>query len=184
MSSILAKRALTCHRDTPCAAIVAVGASICLRADHGWDVEFVAVGNPGEIVLPPPADAVHTDGLWRSSCFELFFAKTSDSYGELNLSPSGAFAAYHFDHYRTGMKPIAMPAPEIALTVARDRLTLRAHLSEDVLPWDGTGRLGICAVIREKTGAMSYWALAHAPGKPDFHHRDCFALQLPPQEKP
>ena len=26
---------------------------------------------------------------------------------------------------------------------------------------------------------MSYWALAHPPGKPDFHHPDCFALELP-----
>jgi len=22
--------------------------------------------------------------------------------------------------------------------------------------------------------------LAHPPGKPDFHHPDCFALELPP----
>jgi hypothetical protein len=33
-------------------------------------------------------------------------------------------------------------------------------------------------VIEEIDGALSYWALRHAPGKPDFHHRDAFALEL------
>ena len=36
------------------------------------------------------------------------------------------------------------------------------------------------AVIEEKDGTKSYWALAHPPGEPDFHHPDCFALDLPP----
>jgi len=35
-------------------------------------------------------------------------------------------------------------------------------------------------VIEEKDGAKSYWALAHPPGAPDFHHRDCFAIELAP----
>jgi hypothetical protein len=34
-------------------------------------------------------------------------------------------------------------------------------------------------VIEETNGRKSYWALAHPPGKPDFHHSDCFALGLP-----
>ena len=33
-------------------------------------------------------------------------------------------------------------------------------------------------VIEELDGTKSYWALAHPPGKPDFHHPDCFALTL------
>jgi hypothetical protein len=39
-------------------------------------------------------------------------------------------------------------------------------------------RVGLAAVIEEKSGALSYWALRHAPGKPDFHHPDAFALTL------
>ena len=60
---------------------------------------------------------------------------------------------------------------------------MTASLSEDALPWDRTGELGISAVIEEQDGRLSYWALAHPPGKPDFHHRDCFALRLPPVER-
>lgn len=180
MSRVLAKSALVCHPDTPCAALAAVGAQIALSEDHGWDVKFVAVGRPDDIVLPPPADAVHRDGLWRTTCFELFFAQSGDAYAELNLSPSGAFAAYHFDHYRTGMRAIALPAPRITLDIGHERLVMTAHLAEDDLPWDGTGRIGIAAVIEERAGAISYWALAHPPGRPDFHHHDCLALRLPP----
>ena len=38
--------------------------------------------------------------------------------------------------------------------------------------------LGLSAVIEEANGRKSYWALAHPPGKADFHHADCFA-ELP-----
>ncbi len=39
--------------------------------------------------------------------------------------------------------------------------------------------IGISAVIEETDGTKSYWALAHPPGKPDFHHPACFAATLP-----
>jgi hypothetical protein len=50
----------------------------------------------------------------------------------------------------------------------------------DLAPFADTSlTLGLSAVIEEKDGTKSYWALAHPPGKPDFHHKDCFALTLP-----
>lgn len=183
MSRVLATRALLCHPATPCPAIAAVGAKIVQEADHGWTIEFVAVGKPGEIAVPRAAPRVHTDELWKTTCFELFLAQQGDAYVELNLSPSGAFAAYHFDHYRTGMKVLPMPAPDIALDIGSERLTMTVRLSEDDLPWDRTGRMGISAVVADKSGCTSYWALAHPPGRPDFHHHDCFALALPSVER-
>jgi hypothetical protein len=39
--------------------------------------------------------------------------------------------------------------------------------------------MGISAILVERDGRKSYWALAHPPGEPDFHHPDCFALELP-----
>ncbi len=38
-------------------------------------------------------------------------------------------------------------------------------------------RLAVSAVMQSDQGVISYWALAHPPGKPDFHHRDGFALR-------
>jgi hypothetical protein len=46
------------------------------------------------------------------------------------------------------------------------------------LPVDVPWRLGLSAVIEEKGGSKSYWALAHPPGAPDFHHQEAFALEL------
>jgi len=43
----------------------------------------------------------------------------------------------------------------------------------------GAMRLALSAVIEEERGRLSYWALRHPPGKPDFHHPDAFALALP-----
>jgi hypothetical protein len=40
-------------------------------------------------------------------------------------------------------------------------------------------RLGLSAVLEEKDGTKSYWALAHPnPDKPDFHLADCFTAKL------
>ncbi len=40
--------------------------------------------------------------------------------------------------------------------------------------------LALSAVIEQRDGGLSYWALRHAPGQPDFHHPDGFALTLRP----
>ena len=39
-------------------------------------------------------------------------------------------------------------------------------------------RIAAAAVLEDETGTLSYWALRHAPGKPDFHHADGFLLEL------
>ena len=39
-------------------------------------------------------------------------------------------------------------------------------------------RLALVAVIAEKNGSLSYWALAHPPHRPDFHHAEAFVLVL------
>ena len=66
-------------------------------------------------------------------------------------------------------------------------LTLQAALVLDhlsILPRDATWRLALSAVIEETNGNKSHWALAHPPGKPDFHHADGFAYELSPAVHP
>jgi hypothetical protein len=45
-------------------------------------------------------------------------------------------------------------------------------------PADAPLRIGLSAVIEDRDGSLSYWALRHPHGKPDFHHPDAFALEL------
>ena len=134
--------------------------------------------------MPDPATPCFRDGLWQHSCFEAFIrADHGDFYCELNLSPSGEWAAYAFDSYREGMRPVA-PLPALAIACARSDSSIELKAQVDLngveaLASSRSWRLGLSAVIEDVHGNKSYWALAHPPGAPDFHHKDCFALELP-----
>ena len=106
------------------------------------------------------------------------------AYYEFNFAPSTQWAAYRFSSYRSGMRVAAeISAPLIEVQSSPDCYTLQASLELDRLsglPGDALWRLGLSAVIEDTSGRKSYWALAHPPGKPDFHHSDCFAHRIFP----
>jgi hypothetical protein len=124
---------------------------------------------------PQAAARARTDELWRTTCFEAF-VRTADGYVEYNLSPSGAWAAYRFDGYREGMRALEITAPFIVTRMAPGRFGLTVDVD---LPEDATDAVGLTAVVEGVGGAIAYWALAHPSDKPDFHHSDSFALELP-----
>lgn len=95
-------------------------------------------------------------------------ATRSRAYREYNFSPSGEWASYAFSSYRKRRR--ARPVIP-AIRVRRNGL-------EAMIKASGRLAIGLSAVIEEKSGALSYWALRHPPGKPDFHHRRSFALEL------
>ena len=145
------------------------------RAGRVLSLEYVLAGPVERVWRPEAAARVRTDGLWRATCFEAF-VRTADGYVEYNLSPSGAWAAYRFDGYREGMGALDMPAPFIVTRRAPGRFALTADVS---LPEDAGREVGLTAVIQGLDGSNAYWALAHPSDKPDFHHPDSFALELP-----
>lgn len=138
-------------------------------------------GRIADLNLPPIETGGRADGLWRHSCFEAFVAvPLRAGYLEFNFAPSTRWAVYAFDGYRSGMRvAVEVAAPQIAVQVAPDRYVLQATVDLPV-PSRDSWRLGLSAVIEDAGGAISYFALAHPPGKPDFHHPDCFACELPP----
>ena len=103
-------------------------------------------------------------------------------YREFNFSPSGEWAVYDFQSYRNArMQERALenelsPVIEVHRTI--DRLELAAEICQDLLPHGRALRLGLSAVVEDVSGKLSYWALRHPPGKPDFHHPEAFVLQL------
>jgi hypothetical protein len=118
------------------------------------------------------------DELWRTTCLEAFLQESGgNAYREWNFAPSGQWAAYDFVRYREGMSPaeIASP-PYIRMEDNLTWWTLGATIAVDA---DRKWMLGLSAVLEEKDGTKSYWALAHAAEKPDFHAADCFAAKLP-----
>ncbi len=143
-------------------------------------VHYAVEGAVAEIAAPPVCAPERKDGLWKQTCFEAFIGDGA-AYYEFNFSPSTEWAAYRFDGYRAGMKPADIAAPKIERSATATGFDLYTEVAIDALqlagapPW----RLGLSAVIKDRDGAASYWALAHADGAPDFHHAGCFALQIP-----
>lgn len=176
---------LTPHPDTPCEAVTKIEVNLARAAPASLALRFVTTGDIAAVRWPEPVERARADDLWKHSCFEAFIRpEGGEAYYEVNLSPSNRWAGYRFDRYREGMEP----PPGLALT----HLTRRASASlyelvatldlsgQSDLALDHPARLGLSAVIEETNGRKSYWALAHAPGKPDFHHPDAFAFDLEP----
>ena len=95
---------------------------------------------------------------------------------EYNFSPSGAWAAYQFTGYRAGMRPIVEAARRSTPRNRAADSTLAASAGSRWLrcPRRDGLRLGCRAVIEDRDGALSYWALRHPSEKPDFHNADRF----------
>ena len=141
---------------------------------------WFGVGAPAErFVIPATEDPARRDELWRTTCFEAFLGvHGQDGYREWNFAPSGDWAAYDFSGYREGMAEAEIGSPPyIRMEDNLTWWTLGATIATDAAC---RFELGLSAVLEEKDGTKSYWALAHpSVDKPDFHHRDCFAARLP-----
>lgn len=155
-----------------------------VRAVHGrisWAEELrleYRVENAQVLEVPGPLSPARTDELWRTTCFELFVKCVgADAYTEYNFSPSSEWAAYAFDGYRLNIRNAPMHHPAILGWCDGQDYVLEVDRGP-ILP-TGDILLSLSAVIEETDGTKSYWALRHPPGKPDFHHPDCFALHLP-----
>jgi hypothetical protein len=76
---------------------------------------------------------------------------------------------------------VSAPAIAVKTSSALFRLQASFELGQlSDLPRDARWRLGLSALIEDTSGSKSCWALAHPPGKPDFHHPDCFAHEFSP----
>lgn len=173
--------ALVPHPETPCAEVRALALILERPAPGRLTLHYRLEGDIGALRLPEPRAAVRSDGLWHHTCFEAFLAPGGGhGYWEYNFSPSGAWAAYQFSGYREGMAPVMKgAAPAISVRDDRDSLTLSAAVDISWMPCaEAELVLGAAAVIETRAFVLSYWALAHPAGKPDFHHADSRIVPL------
>jgi hypothetical protein len=172
------RHTLRLHPDSRCAAATQIEADIARPRPGSLVLSYVVSGRISDLRLPPIVASARADELWRHTCFEAFVRPSaSPGYYEFNFSPSTQWAAYRFDSHRSGMRVATeIGAPRIEVRSDEATYTLQAALELDGL--SSPLHLGLSAVLEETNGRKSYWALAHPPGKPDFHHADCFALEL------
>jgi hypothetical protein len=169
------RRLLTAHPEFPSQAVCGIEIEISRPSPGVLSLTYILTGDMDAVVLPPPAPPARTDELWRTTCLEAFVRpEPGEAYCEFNFAPSTEWAAYRFTGYRQGMAPLEIPAPVIDVGATAKSLELRVSIAAAT-----PARLAISAVIEETGGRKSYWALAHPPGRPDFHHGAGFAYELP-----
>jgi hypothetical protein len=174
------RHALTRHPSSASPAN-AIEAEI-VRTPESIALSYTVTGDIGQLAIPELANPTRADELWKHTCFEAFIMPEQGAgYSEFNLSPTGQWAAYHFKAHRSGMSNIAQASdPGVGSRAFGDRFDLRATFDLRGLPnLDGPWKVGLSVILEDTSGTRSYWAVKHPENKLDFHHLDCFALQLP-----
>jgi len=173
--------ALQPFEPLPPLADLAISGEISRRGERlkiGYDLQ----GPLETVLIAAPAERPsRLDELWQTTCFELFLAcPGQEPYWEFNLSPAGHWNVYRLEGYRRGLA--AEPAyHQLDLRVSHDPRELRLVLEADLPPGlaaDQPLQAAITAVIQQRSGLVSYWALNHGGPEADFHRRDGFRLSL------
>lgn len=175
--------ALTRHPSTPAPAVQRIDVELESTSDGDLRLRYFLDGDVAAITLPPHAAPRQADGLWQHTCFEALIAgQGSRAYCEFNFSPSTEWAAYGFSAYRAGMVSLQYSSPPtVSVSVADDRIALEAIIPLEALlalPGDGMLLVSLAAVVEDRDGRLSYWALAHRAEKPDFHSPAGFVLEI------
>jgi hypothetical protein len=182
----VAQRAqLYAHPDASAEFVWGITAEAHLNSGISLTCRYSLHGDMMHVAIPQPRAGRRADGLWRHTCFEAFVAvDDTPGYFEFNFSPALDWAAYRFDYYRSGMTVATLaqaPGLQVRRTGGQLEVTATVFLAGiAVLRTARVMRLGLAAVIEEDEEQLSYWALQHPAGRPDFHHPDGFALELRP----
>lgn len=178
----MTEQTLIPHPAATCAAVRSVDARVLLAsAGAAVRFEYRLTGEVARLAVPERAAPRRAERLWERTCFEAFVAPVDgDRYCELNFSPSTEWAAYAFDGYRQGMRPLRLGAPpSIGVEQTADELHVTADVELGALagagwPW----RIGLTAVVEDRTGGRAYFALRHPRATPDFHDAAGFVFLL------
>jgi hypothetical protein len=168
------------HGDSHCPPVERIEVTRA-RDGRGLSLSYVLTGALDGLRIPSPGAGAFADGLWKHTCFEAFLKPEGGTgYVELNLAPSRCWAAYGFRDTRqpTDWRPTT--APVIDVGRAGRTLHLTAQVPASMLGPAADAPvvlLGLSAVVETRDGDLSYWALHHVAGSPDFHHPDAFALR-------
>jgi hypothetical protein len=181
--SVTQRAPLLAHPDASGEAVWSVGVEVELAAGASLACRYSLHGELARVRVPGARSGLRADGLWKHTCCEAFIAAEGESgYYEFNFSPALDWAAYRFEDYRAGMTAAMLcRAPELHVRRTPRELELSATVplaGLEPLRRAHVLRLALAVVIEENDGRHSYWALQHAPGHPDFHHPDSFALEL------
>jgi hypothetical protein len=145
-------------------------------------IRYEVTGELKEIAISPTSNATaRKHQLWEETCFEFFLGiKNSEQYWEFNLSPAGDWNVYRFERYRQGMEE-EVDFKTLPFTFENQADSLKLALDVDldkIIAEEQLIDVAITAVIKQKNGEVSYWALTHQGTEADFHLRESFIIEL------
>jgi hypothetical protein len=160
--------------------------NVWAKVDHAASLGAVATTNiwfgvsapASRFVIPELSEPWRAEELWRSTCFEAFLRPAGEAaYREWNFAPGGNWAAYDFSAQREGMARADVGSPPyVRMEDNFTWWTVGATIAVDA---DQGWELGLSAILEEKDGTKSYWALTHNCPAPDFHDPASFVARLP-----
>jgi len=152
------------------------------RRSNTLHIRYALLGHLADLVIPAPAAVpARRYALWDETCFEFFLgAKGSPRYWEFNLSPAGDWNVYRFAAYRQGMDAeTAFTLLPFSVQRESELLALGLELHLDaIVGADQALEAAVSAVIKQRDGGVTYWALTHRGPQADFHRRDTFIMTL------
>ena len=105
--------------------------------------------------------------LWKHTCFEAFIRPKDQSfYWEINCSPSGDWNVYRFEAYREGMRPVRQVR---LVRQVGTKTTFDFSNVPDFPKKMSEANFNLAAILENKNGTKTHWALKHLAQKPDFH---------------
>lgn len=177
---------LAAHPHNPVRFHQRIDATLTARPNGALEASYAIHGLNLDLRVPTPHFPAPADALWRTTCCELFIGTPERSnYREFNLSPSGQWTVYDFhDTRESAPNMVECPTPTIVTRREEDLLRVDATLPKAAMHPIAHGCANLCialtVVLEANDGSIAYWALAHPPGQPDFHHPAGFALSLGP----
>lgn len=171
---------LTPHPARPPARVSSIAARVT-----GFDPQWLRLRwrleGSQALMVPPFAGRGRADGLWQTTCFELFVRDgDGPGYAEFNLSPSERWNAYRFEDTRTGQELLRLPQEPVCTLRQGSSFAIFDAAIPAISLFAAEPAIAISAVIEEEGEVLSYWSLVHPGDQPDFHAPACFAGRLPP----
>lgn len=122
--------------------------------------------------------------LWEKTCFEMFIKNQNDQYIEFNFSPNFEWNCFYFNQKGDALveyEKMVRPKTDILLSSAD--FFIVCEIRKEFFPKDFFDQksqlsVGLTSVIKDRSGINSYWALAHADTRPNFHHFDSFKYKF------
>ena len=155
---------------------------LSVKVDRRGDflvLRYEMTGAIESVLMAEPEASTRRMALWETTCFECFFGVPGqDWYWEVNLSTAGHWNVFKLDNYRSGFRE-ELSIQTLSVLIDRSVCSVETELDLSLLGLeDSEIELSVTAVIAEKLGAVSYWAVSHGGIEADFHLRNSFVIRM------